>query len=111
MIKNYVCNCKSGCKSSRCSCYKNLESCDEKCGCVDCKNPLNGVDIGRYSNCALQNIDTVKDLSQEELNREYKLPCDCEKVRLEYLLNKYECKKCGEVYWFSFCNNRVEQDS
>ena len=110
MEKKYNCNCKSGCKSSRCSCLKNLEACDDKCGCVECQNPLNGIDIENYSTCALQNIGTVKILPQEELSEEYELPCGCESVKLENLLNKYECKECGTEYWYSFCLNEVAQD-
>jgi hypothetical protein len=110
MEKNYHCNCKSGCINSRCSCYKNQEPCDDKCGCVECKNPLNGIDVEEYSICALQNINSVKNLSLEELEEEYKLPCGCESVKLKDLLKKYECKGCGTEYWFSFCWNVVAQD-
>jgi len=95
MEKQYHCNCKSGCETNRCSCFKNLEPCDEKCGCVDCKNPLNGIDTEEYSTCALQNINIVKNLTQEQLEEEYELPCGCESVRLKDLLNEYECTECG----------------
>jgi hypothetical protein len=110
MEKNHNCNCKSGCINSRCSCYKNQESCDDKCGCVECQNPMNGIDIDEYSTCALQNINIVKNLSEEELDEEYELPCGCEKVKLKYLLKEYECKGCGTQYWYSFCWNVVAQD-
>ncbi len=110
MKKNYHCNCRSGCINSRCSCYKNQEPCDDKCGCVECRNPFNGIDVEEYTICALQNINIVKNLSQEELDEEYKLPCGCEKVKLKYLFKKYECNVCGTEYWYSFCWNVVVQD-
>jgi len=45
MSKTVHCNCKSGCKTKRCVCLKNDEACDENCGCINCKNPLNGIII------------------------------------------------------------------
>jgi len=110
MEKNYHCNCKSGCKNNRCACFKKLEPCDDKCGCTDCQNPFNGIDVEKYSTCALQNINIVKALSQEELDEEHELPCGCETVKLKDLLNEYECKECGTEYWYSFCWNDVAQD-
>ena len=110
MEKNYNCNCKSGCKNNRCACFKNLEPCDDKCGCADCQNPFNEIDVEKYSTCALQNINIVKALSQEELDEEHELPCGCETVKLKDLLNEYECKECGSVYWYSFCCDGVAQD-
>ncbi len=64
----------------------------------------------KYSSCALQNINIVKALSQEELDEEHELPCGCENVKLKDLLNEYECKECMTVYWYSFCWNEVVQD-
>ena len=110
MAKNYNCNCKAGCENSRCSCLKNLEPCDDKCGCVDCKNPLNGVDVEIYSTCALQNINIVKNLSPDKLEEEFELPCGCESAKLKDLLDEYECNGCTTVYWYSFCWNEVVQD-
>jgi len=110
MEKNHHCNCKSGCKNNRCACFKNNEPCDDKCGCTDCQNPFNEIDVENYSTCALQNINIVKALSQEELDEEHELPCGCETVKLKDLLNEYECKECESVYWYSFCWNCVVQD-
>jgi len=45
MSKTVHCNCKSGCQTKRCVCFKNDEPCDENCGCINCKNPLNGIVI------------------------------------------------------------------
>ena len=111
MEKTVHCNCKSGCKNRRCVCVKNNEPCDDKCGCKDCQNPLNGVDVENLTICAIQNIDIVKKLTEKELNEKWELPCECEKVSLKKLLNHYSCSKCEEVYWFSFCWNEVVSDS
>ncbi len=111
MAKVVHCKCKSGCKSRRCKCLKNNESCDEKCGCSDCKNPLNGVNIDELSTCVIQNIGEYKSLSEEKLQEKHELPCGCEEVPLITLLNDYSCSKCNELYWYSFCWNEVVQDS
>ena len=110
MEKTVYCNCKSGCNNKRCVCLKNNEPCDDKCKCVDCKNPLNGVDIDNLSICAVQNIEEYKELSKKELEKKYELPCGCEEVPLKKLLNKYDCRECKETYWYSFCWNTVVQD-
>ena len=111
MIKTVHCKCKSGCRNRRCVCVRNNEPCDEKCLCIDCQNPLNGVNVEDLSICALQNIEDYKDLSEEELEEEYELPCGCEEVPLGKLIRYYSCSKCGEAYWYSFCWEEVIQDS
>ena len=111
MNKSVYCRCKSGCRNRRCACLRNNESCDEKCECTDCCNPLNGVDIDNLSICAVQNIEEYKDLSEDELEEKYELPCDCEEVPLKALMADYSCSKCGEGYWYSFCWDEVVQDS
>ena len=88
MEKEHHCNCTTGCDTYRCSCLKNHEPCGETCGCVDCQNPLNDVDVDGLSLCAIQNIDVVKSLTGQELEREYKLPCGHEAVPLEELIGK-----------------------
>jgi len=110
MEKNVHCKCKTGCTSRRCVCLKNSEPCDAQCGCVDCENPLNGVDVENLSACAIQNISEVSELTDEELEEELELPCGCEEVPLKNLLGHYSCSKCGEVYWYSFCWDDVAQD-
>lgn len=109
MEKKASCQCKSGCQNRRCACLKNNEACGESCGCIECQNPLNGVDLEALSICAIQNIEIYKDLSEEELAEEYELPCECEAVPLRKLLKDYTCRECGESYWFSFCWNDVVQ--
>lgn len=111
MEKTASCRCKSGCNNRRCACLKNNEPCDENCGCVDCQNPLNGVDIEGLSVCTIQNIDTYNLLSEKELSAIYELPCGHQKVALEKLLGPYECTECEEEYWYSFCWEQVVQDS
>lgn len=111
MIKHKHCNCKSGCQNRRCVCFKNNEPCDENCGCTNCRNPLNGIDVDKLSVCAVQNIQAFKSLSAQDLAVAYELPCGHESVPLQKLLKEYACQECGEEYWYSFCWNRVEQDS
>jgi hypothetical protein len=111
MKKEMKCNCKSGCHNRRCACLKNNEPCGEECGCINCQNPLNDIDVDNLSICALQNIYIYKSLTQEDLNEKYELPCECEEVPLKSLLDDYSCTKCGELYWYSFCWNEVVQDA
>ena len=111
MEKTVHCKCKSGCSNRRCVCLRNNEPCDESCGCSNCENPLNGMDVEALSICTIQNIEEYKDLSSDELEEKYELPCGCEQVPLKDLLGDYICSKCGEVYWYSFCWDEVVQDS
>lgn len=110
MKKTVQCNCKSGCTNRRCACLKANEPCDENCDCIDCKNPLNDINVENLSVCTIQNIDRYQSLSEKELEKEYELPCGCEKIPLKKLLGNYECAECGELYWFSFCWDTVVQD-
>jgi len=112
MIKEEHCNCKAGCENRRCVCLRNNEPCDEHCGCTDCHNPLNDVDVDSLSLCAIQNIETVKALSDKDLAAAYEMPCGHGSVPLRDLLKAYACQDCkGEVYWYSFCWDSVVQDS
>jgi len=110
--KKVPCNCKKGCSTLRCSCFKAKEPCDQDCGCGGrCKNPLNGIDAKGLSACALQNIKTVNALKDKDLAHKHELPCDHGSVPLKELLREYECKKCGgTAYWYSFCWDEVVQD-
>jgi len=111
MSKTADCNCSTGCTNKRCSCNKAFEGCDtETCGCTECKNPYNEVDPEAYSTCALDHIENVKNLSDEERETEHDLPCGDTSLRLEQLLDTYACDGCGEEYWFSFCLNEPVQD-
>lgn len=111
MEKTVHCKCKTGCRNRRCACLRNNEPCDDACGCTDCRNPLNGMDVDALSICAIQNIQEVKDLTKKELEKKHELPCGCEKVPLKYLLGEYTCSKCNEDFWYSFCWNEIVQDS
>ena len=111
MEKAFHCKCKSGCINRRCFCLRNNEPCDELCGCSNCENPLNGMDVEAFSICTIQNIIEYKELSSDELEEKYELPCGCEQVALKDLLGDYSCSKCREVYWHSFCWDEVVQDS
>jgi len=85
MTKYEQCNCKSGCQNNRCSCFNNNEPCDENCGCIDCHNPLNDVDVENLSICTIQNIQAYQALSTKDLAIAYDLPCGHESVLLEKL--------------------------
>jgi hypothetical protein len=109
--KEHHCNCTTHCDTYRCSCLKHNEPCDESCGCVDCRNPLNGVDVENLTVCAIRNIDAVKALTDEDLETRYELPCGHENVPLKELLGDCACQECGEPYWYSFCWGALVQDS
>jgi hypothetical protein len=111
MDKGEHCKCKSGCGNKRCACFKGGEPCDENCGCMKCENPLNGVDTENLTDCAIQNIEKYKALTARDLAQVHKLPCEHEKATLEKLLGGYECRQCGETYWYSFCWKIVVQDN
>ena len=111
MSKVATCSCKSGCANNRCACFKQNEPCGEECGCTNCQNPLNGIDTEHLSLCAIQYFQKHSALSEPVLAVAHALPCEHEQVPLKHLLTVYECQTCGEAYWYSFCWNRVEQDS
>ncbi len=111
MEKEHHCNCKAGCDTYRCACLKHNEPCDENCGCVDCHNPLNDVDVESLTVCAIQNIGIVKGLTEEELAEQYELPCGHEQVALKDLLDDYYCEECADSYWYSFCWDTIVEDS
>lgn len=109
--KETNCKCQTGCQNRRCACLRNNEPCDETCGCLDCQNPLNDMDVENLSVCAIQNITAYKALSEADLEMAYKLPCGHESVPLRELLQDYFCEGCSESYWYSFCWQDVVQDS
>ncbi len=111
MKKTVHCSCKSGCNSNRCVCKKNGEACDDKCKCENCKNPLNGVDVEKLTDCALGNIERYKSATKKELKQKVLLPCECEEVTLDKLIDGYSCSECNEEYWYSFCWDEIVQDS
>jgi carboxyl-terminal PDZ ligand of neuronal nitric oxide synthase protein len=111
MEKTVTCNCRGKCKNRRCVCLKNHEPCGPECGCTDCANPLNGVDVAALSICAIESIELVKTLTPQDLDRQIELPCGHAKVALGKLLQEHNCPTCSETYWFSFCWDEVVQDS
>jgi len=106
-----MCRCKNGCQTKRCACLKDGQSCQNGCQCSNCKNPLNGLDITRMSTCAIENVQRYKGLSRADLAVMMDLPCGCEKVPLQKLINLYCCSKCDEIWWYSFCWRQVVQKS
>ncbi len=106
-----ACRCKNGCHTKRCTCLKNGQSCQNGCHCSNCNNPLNGIDVARMSTCAIENVQRYKALSRADLDVMMDLPCGCEQVPLQKLINLYSCSKCDEPYWYSFCLGEVVQDS
>lgn len=112
MSEDTTCGCGTGCTNKRCSCYKQFEGCDgDACTCTDCENPYNEIDPEQYSTCALDHIEHVLDLSDEELSDEQKLPCGHQRVPLNDLLGWYECSGCEQLYYYSFCWDQPVQDS
>jgi hypothetical protein len=83
MKKTVHCKCKSGCSNRRCVCLQNNESCDELCGCSNCKNPLNGTDVETLSICTIQNIEEYKYLSIDELEERYGVLSDKTYLRVK----------------------------
>ncbi len=104
------CNCRAGCGNKRCACLKNRQGCGEQCKCVECQNPLNGVDTEALSVCAIENIHKVKQLTDKQLDKKWELPCGCEEAALKDLLDDYNCQVCDTPYWFSFCWNAVAEE-
>jgi len=112
LSKTTICRCKGACDSRRCACLKNGEGCGEKCRCQSCQNPLNGVDVSKLTDCAIQNIRLFNALTEEELNRLHALPCEHRKVPLRDVIAGYDCPECKtEKYWYSFCWDNIVQDS
>lgn len=105
------CRCRSGCRTRRCACVRNRQPCLEGCHCSSCENPFNDLDVTKMSDCALDNVEQYKALSEAELNTMMELPCGCEQVPLRVLLHRHNCSECDELYWYSFCADEVVQDS
>ncbi len=102
-IGQLCCKCKGGCNDRRCACFKGNQGCNQDCQCSNCRNPLNGLDVGNLPICTMQNIKEYTSLTPTQLDKEYLLPCECEQVSLKNLIEEYECSNCGEIYWYSFC--------
>jgi len=81
------------------------------CRCLNCENSFNGLDVTKMSDCALDNVEQYKALSEVDLDGTMELPCGCEHVPLRKLLHRYNCSACDELYWYSFCAKEVAQDS
>jgi len=109
--KTVTCKCRSGCRTRPCKCRQAGEACGDECGCKDCANPLNDVDTDQLSLCAIDNIERVKELTEEELERQIELPCEDARPKLRELLGEYACAQCdGSTYWYSFCWGAAVQD-
>ena len=50
-----------------------------------------------------------RSFTQKLVNKKVELPCGCETVTLQKLLTEYECSKCEETYFYSFCFKQVFQ--
>ena len=62
-----TCKCKGKCQNNRCVCKKNRQPCSKECKCKDCQNPYNGVKVEELHICTLDNIETYKKASKENL--------------------------------------------
>jgi len=67
------------------------------------RNTHDTEDIQGLTECALENIKTIKSLTPAQRNKKYELPCGCEEAPLKDLLEGYECTDCEETYFYSFC--------
>ena len=106
------CNCKTGCSTKRCACFREGQPCSEDtCGCSDCANPLNGLDVENMSACAIDHVEKYKALSQADLDEKIELPCGCGALPLRELIKGAECPGCKELYWYSFCWGQAAQDN
>lgn len=109
---NGGCQCKGRCDTRRCKCLKENLSCDDRCKCVDCQNPLNGMDVSKMSDCAIGNATLIRSLTPQQLGALIELPCGHDSVPLKNLIGNYGCPGCnGEAYFYSFCYQSAEQDS
>jgi hypothetical protein len=108
-MKKNTCHCPSGCQTRRCACLKAGKQCKASCLCMNCKNPFNQIeDPKRLTVCARGHIKKIISLSEKDLSHLYHLLCDCrESASLKELLESYECPRCHEVYYYSFCMNEV----
>lgn len=107
-MKKIGCQCGSRCQNNRCQCFKAGQLCSAQCRCQQCKNPLNQIeDVKSLSNCARAHIKTVNERSAVHLKKQYKLPCGCGRASLNDLLETYHCDGCDELYYYSFCLNKV----
>jgi hypothetical protein len=103
-----ICQCQSECKSKRCACLKEGKACTDRCCCLKCKNPFNTIkNAEQLTDCSRAHIKKVIALSEKELNKKYELLCGCEEAKLEELLEDYECSKCSESCYYSFCMGEV----
>ena len=62
------CSCKKGCKTSRCSCKKKGERCNEGCGCKNCQN-INSTDLDMVDD-EFEEIFGSDDEVYEDINEE-----------------------------------------
>jgi hypothetical protein len=67
--------------------------------------------IEALTDCTTDNIEKYKRLSSKALNKQYELPCGCDKATLKELIRNYECPRCNETYFYSFCLKEVAQDN
>ena len=113
MAESFVsCQCKGKCDNRRCKCLKNGQPCSDACKCVNCENPLNGLDVKSMSACATGNAKRVSSLTIEEREALISLPCGHQSVALKLLIGEYNCAQCnGEAYFYSFCFESAQQDS
>jgi hypothetical protein len=66
--------------------------------------------FSELSACTKQNINKVKRLKAEGWGEALELPCGCEQVSIEKLLDTYYCTECEECYRYSFCWNAIVED-
>ena len=87
LLEPKSCGCTKGCNTSHCVCYKNMQACDDNCGCSDaCKNTSSkyneNVDLSLCPICT----GDISDMLQVDL-----IKCSC--------CGKIFCKACLTLYF------------
>ncbi len=102
--------CRSGSRTKTCACLRHRLPCLQGCPCSNRTNPLTGLELTKISTCAIENVEQHKVLAAAELDT-MELPYGCELAALHNLLDGYSCTEWEEIYRYSFCLERVVEDS
>ncbi len=62
------------------------------------------------SDCARRYLTKSRSKQAKKLDSKCELPCGCEEVAINDLLDSYECTECETTYFYSFCWNEVAQE-
>ena len=113
------CKCSGKCRNSRCACVKAGLLCDEAlCKCESCRNPFQPVrdfnlslSILHQDDCFMHNLSKIKDM-KARLTESLKTECCGLLVQVkDTIIHGYVCPKCHVKYTYSFCWNRLCNDT